>query len=50
MVASIHEKTDAHCCPTCRVAIEYTLVDGVLEQTEIIDLPEPAEDLSGESD
>ena len=34
--------------PTRRVANEYVLVDGDLELVSQIDLPEPAEDLTGE--
>ena len=44
VVASIHHLTDAHSCPTRLVALEFTLIDGELEQTGMIDLPEPPED------
>ena len=30
------------CCPNHYVALEYTLIDGELEQTGMIDLPEPS--------
>ncbi len=31
------------CCPNRYVALEFTLLDGELEQTGLIDLPEPAD-------
>ena len=48
LMASIHSPTDSMARPTRRVANEYVLVDGDLELVSQIDLPEPAEDLTGE--
>jgi hypothetical protein len=50
LVESFHSPTDSTARPTRLVVLEYTLIDGELEQTGMIDLPEPAEDLSGEED
>jgi len=44
VVASVYHLTDAHCCPTRLVVLEYTLIDSKLEQTGMIDLPEPPND------